>query len=565
MDTRFLLNIYRIRIGAFISQIRSRVSSRRLEVSVSLFIIIGMTAGSYFLFHRGAEFLLKQGEIGSLLLHRMFYLGWSIILYLLIISNIITSFSTLYRSREISYLMTLPVTHLGIFRIRFWENLLYSSWALLILGFPLTLAYGKMQGLTPADLALVVLVGLLPFLIIATATGLLIVLVMVWLSRWFRMRVIVSMVLGFSMILLWAYFKVSQSELPVLGDVGNFRAIDRYILNLSRAPFPMIPSQWFSELVKMLASGNWRELAFYWGLLTTTALAMMEISGHVAKKLYFTTYQIMEGGGKRKERTGPAPSSLTYRRFQWIPAAVRGVVMKDTLQFIRTPQQWIQFLLFGFFIGIYLVNLSRVDIKINLMLPFWRNLVYVFNFGFSGYILAALTVRFVFPLISLEGRGFWIIRTAPFPLGRLFWEKFWMSFIVFFTLAQIVALVSNHYLQQGLAVSLLSTLFLMLMSATLISISLGLGAVYAQFHEQNPMKISSGAGGIINIVVSLFYVGLMVAALVGIIFFREQPDSGSKITLITIFVILLNTLFIYLPLKWGYRSLMQYSHNTGRD
>ena len=183
-------------------------------------------------------------------------------------------------------------------------------------------------------------------------------------------------------------------------------------------------------------------------------------------------------------------------------------------------------------------------------------MVFIFNFGFNGYILAALTARFVFPLVSMEGKAIWIVRTAPFSINRLFREKFWMSFIIFFTLAEVVALASNYYLQQNLVASLISTGFLLMMSISLISLSLGFGAVYAQFSESNPMKISSGTGGIITIVISLFYVAIMVAALVGIIYLKDFSGMAQYILIIFVAVIILNIFFIYFPLKWGRHALM---------
>jgi ABC-2 type transport system permease protein len=551
-----LFTILTIRIKSYFSQILTRINSKRLEFSVSLFIISTISVGSYFMFLKGARFLEAQGEIGVLFLDRMFYIGWSIILALLILSNIITAFSTLYRSSEVSFLMTMPVSFLETFRLKFGENLLYSSWALLILGFPLTLSYSAIKNLSLFEMSLVLLLGLPPFLVIATAIGLAILLMIVWLSQWIKMRSVFAFVGLSGFLILRLYFALSRQDLPVLGNMASFRAIDRYLLNLSQQPFPFMPSHWFTKLVTSYSKSEPQELLFYWTLLILTAHVLWIGTGVLAKNIYYKTFQIMEGNiGKSSARTSKTSQDYV-ERFTWLPSPTRGIVMKDTLQFIRSPQQWVQFLLFGFFIGIYLINLAWVDIRVDAMVPFWRTMVFIFNFGFNGYILAALTARFVFPLVSMEGKAIWIVRTAPFSINRLFREKFWMSFIIFFTLAEIVALASNYYLQQSLVVSLISTGFLLMMSISLISLSLGFGAVYAQFSESNPMKISSGTGGIITIVISLFYVAIMVAALVGIIYLKDFSGMGQYILIIFAAVIIFNILFIYFPLKWGRHALM---------
>jgi len=552
---KWLLKKLKLRVTSYLGQAGSLIKIKRLEISVSATIIIGMVVGSYFLFLKGAQFLYHQGEIGGLFLDRMFYVGWSIIFSLLILSNVITAFTTLYRSKEVSFLLTMPVSYSDIFRIKFLENMIYSSWALLILGFPLTLAYSSVKALSAAEMAWMLALGLPPFLMIATGIGLGFLMVAIWLSQWFHLRTIFVAIVILFIAIFWIYFRGGHQNLPILGDAANFRAIDRYLLNLARPPFPLMPSHWLSEMVRALSEKNPGHLIFYWVLMATSANVAWITAGSLSGKMYFSTFQFMEwNSGYRKNQKSNQRSSVA-NRFHWMPSPTRGIVIKDILQFARTPQQWVQLLLFGFFIGIYLMNLTRIDIQVNSMIPFWKNVIYVFNFGFSGYIIAALTVRFVFPLISMEGQAVWIIRTSPFSIIRLFREKFWMSFVVFFPLAEVVAMVSNYFLQQGLAVSIISTLFLLAMSISLISLSLGLGSVYAQFRETNPMKISSGAGGIITIIISLFFVAIMVLAMVGVIYLKDIPDMKVAIMWIISGILALNGLMIYYPLKWGHRAL----------
>lgn len=189
---------------------------------------------------------------------------------------------------------------------------------------------------------------------------------------------------------------------------------------------------------------------------------------------------------------------------------------------------------------------------------FWRTTIYIFNFGFTGFILAALTARFVYPMISMEGRSLWILQMAPFSMKRVFIEKFWFAFFVLFPLTEVVALTSNFFLGQGLEVSLIASGFLFLTSLSLISLSLGLGAVYAQFNETNPMKISSGYGGIITVVLSLIYVAFSVTSLVFVVNLHMNHGSSFMIGIIVAFVIVLTILYTWLPLKWGIRAIASY-------
>ncbi len=523
---------------------------------MSSLIVIGLIFGGYRLFLSGGNFLLRQGELGEVFLDRLFYLGWSIIFYLLVLSNLITGFSTFYRSPEVAFLMTLPVDNTQIFRVKFIENLVYSSWAILILGVPLTLGYGELQNLSYLQYAIVFVSGIMPFLFIATVSASLLLMLLVYLSRFFKMKTVFFMVGLIFSGAFYLYITVSQQETTLNGGLGNFRALGRYLSNLSNTPFPFIPSYWLSRLFMGSEILVWKERLFFSALFLSTAALGWEIITYVAGKAYFRTYQIMEGQGQKTKRK--ALSKLFTFGWPGMRIPNKALISKDLVQFLRTPQQWIQFLLMGFFIAVYLINLSRGRLNLDELAPFWRTTIYVFNFGFTGFILAALTARFVYPMISMEGRSLWILQMAPFSMKRVFIEKFWFAFVVLFSITEVVALASNFFLGQQMEVSVLASIFLFLTSLALISTSLGLGAVYAQFNESNPMKISSGYGGIITVILSLIYVGLSVTALILVINLYQSNGSDVFIGAIIGFVVVLTILYTWLPLKWGFRAISAY-------
>lgn len=529
---------------------------KRLEIVVSSLIVFSLIFGGYKLFVTGGNFLLRQGELGGVFLDRLFYLGWSIIFYLLVLSNLVTGFSTFYRSPEVAFLMTLPVDNKQIFRIKFIENLVYSSWAILILGIPLTLGYGSLQGLSVWQYGLVFITGILPFLFIATVSASLLLMLLVYLSRFFKMRTVFIFLGVIFTGIFYLYFSVSQQDTVLSGNLGNFRSLGRYLANMSNTSFPFIPSYWLSRLFMGSETLVFMERLFYSALFVTTAALGWEIINWTAQKFYFHTYQVMEGQGQKTKRT--ALSRIFNFSWYGLRPPVRALASKDLVQFLRTPQQWVQFLLLGFFIGVYLINLSRGELQMEELSSFWRTTIYIFNFGFTGFILAALTARFVYPMISMEGRSLWILQMAPFSMKRVFVEKFWFAFFVLFTLTEVVALTSNFFLGQDLEVSLIASGFLFLTSLSLISLSLGMGAVYAQFNETNPMKISSGYGGIITVVLSLIYVAFSVTSLVFVVNLHVNQGSSFMIGVIVAFVVVLTILYTWLPLKWGVRAISSY-------
>ena len=69
----------------------------------------------------------------------------------------------------------------------------------------------------------------------------------------------------------------------------------------------------------------------------------------------------------------------------------------------------------------------------------------------------------------------------------------------------------------------LATIFLM--SVALTSLAIGLGALFPNFKEDNPAWIANGLGGTLNIVLSMLYIGGVIAMMaVPVFLYYTDPD-----------------------------------------
>src|ERR1700741_844178 len=100
------------------------------------------------------------------------------------------------------------------------------------------------------------------------------------------------------------------------------------------------------------------------------------------------------------------------------------VIRKDLRLFLRDATQWSQLFLLAALVVVYLLNIKNLAIQ----LPMVRWIVSFINLGLAGFVLAALSVRFLFPSVSIEGRSFWIIRTIPVSFRSLLWCKYLIYF-----------------------------------------------------------------------------------------------------------------------------------------
>ncbi|MEO0237761.1 MAG: hypothetical protein ABIN35_05960, partial [candidate division WOR-3 bacterium] len=144
--------------------------------------------------------------------------------------------------------------------------------------------------------------------------------------------------------------------------------------------------------------------------------------------------------------------------------------------------------------------------------PFYTYILSFANLGFSSYIMATLSVRFIYPLISLEGKTFSIIKSS-IKIERYFNSKLIFNFLIIFFLGEFLIVMTNIFLKMDLLIIVLSTIITFIFSFGITIINTGLGAILPDFNEKNPSKIASGFGGIVSAVISLFYVGLSLSVL----------------------------------------------------
>ena len=121
----------------------------KLKVGVITVSATVLWIGAFVFFYKGFEWLVDFGgrggaelNLGDLLMARLLSILTLAIFLLLIFSNALVSFSTLYRSQEVAYLIQAPIRYDRLFFARFFECAVFSSWSLAFLGSPLMLAYG---------------------------------------------------------------------------------------------------------------------------------------------------------------------------------------------------------------------------------------------------------------------------------------------------------------------------------------------------------------------------------------------------------------------------------------
>jgi len=548
----------KFRIGK--NQLASVRNESKLKVGVVSVSAVLLWIGAYFAFHGAFRYLkyfdtdyVGAMSLGELIMSRLLSVFALALFFMLLFSNTLIAFSTLYRARENAYLIQAPIPWWEYFIARFVECVGFSSWASAYLGSPLILAYGIVKG-APILFYLAAAMFYLPFVMLPAAIGAMIAMALVRVfPRLPRGSMIGVGIIAVVMLFLYLRGNLSMSELANL----DFQDIPKA---LARAQSWLLPSHWAARGVLGAAEGQYADSVFFFLLLTSNALMAVAIAAGFAHWVFYPGWSDLLGNDmNRKAPPGRGWVGRIDVFVNWLWEPHRALVAKDIKLFWRDPAQWSQFVLFFGIMAVYIASLR--DRPAAMESEFWRTWIVCLNIGACTLILATLTSRFVFPLISLEGRRFWVIGLAPLTYRQLIWQKFWLSVITtsMFTLTLVV--LSCYMLEVEPIFFALSLYSIVITNFGLSGLSVGLGSLYPNFQEDNPARIVSGMGGTLNFLLSMAYIAIVIGAqttmMVTKVLGLYASDGQFKFTLFLVVVGLglFSAITTFVPMKMGLRNL----------
>jgi ABC-2 type transport system permease protein len=186
-------------------------------------------------------------------------------------------------------------------------------------------------------------------------------------------------------------------------------------------------------------------------------------------------------------------------------------MIKEVKAFFRDTSQWSQLILLLALVAVYVFNFSVLPISGSPLVTFYfKNVIAFLNLALAGFVTSSVAVRFVLPAISLEGRSFWVVRTAPLPVRRVWWSKFWVGLVPLLVLGEVLVLATNYYLKVMPFMMWLSGLTLFGMSFAIVSLGLAVGAAFPKFDADNPSQIAAGMGGLVYMILCMSFIGTVV-------------------------------------------------------
>jgi len=126
--------------------------------------------------------------------------------------------------------------------------------------------------------------------------------------------------------------------------------------------------------------------------------------------------------------------------------------------------------------------------------------------------VVALSGRFLFPGVSLEGRSFWLIMQAPVSLDRFLVGKWLGGILPVLIVGQALIWSSNLLVFQNIVYAISASIIIFSITLGVSAMAVGLGAVYPQFYNPNAAKIASSFGAVIYMILGMFLVLFVLIA-----------------------------------------------------
>lgn len=486
----------------------------KLKVAVVSVFAVALWTGAFLLARFGFAWLEAFGEdlvaggalsLSQLVVSRLLSSFTLAVLVMLVVSNVLVSFVTFYRSDEMGLLMAAPLSWQSLFVARFAETVVFSSWSTAFLGSPVLLAYGLETGASPL-FYLAAAVLFLPFVVIPAAAGSIVTLLLArFLGGRRRGPVLALAAAGAGAAFL--IFRASLGEPRLAGQLSLTRLVE--IVGRPKSPF--LPSEWMAQGLLAASQGDLGETAFLLSVLIANGLLLVWLGAQAADRLLYPGWSAVSAGGeggRRRLRISLLPrleERLLPRRPGW------ALFVKDLKVFWRDPAQWSQFAIFFGILALYLANMKSSSSAYEREL--WQTWLTLLNLLALLLILATLTTRFVFPLVSLEGRRWWLLGLAPITRRQVVRQKLWLSLGCTFPFTLGLLLLSGLRLDLPPLPFFFSMFAMAAANVALAGLAVGLGSLYPDFEAESPARITSGMGGTLSFILSMGYILTSTATL----------------------------------------------------
>ncbi len=512
-----------------VTLVRQLFARSRFRVSLILVLTSVLWGGMFWMF--GDGFSIMQTAFGYQETYvqavgGLFSSFFFALMLMLAFSAGVILYGSLFRSREIAFLLTTPARAGRVFLHKFQEAILLSSWGFLLLGSPALLAYGVVVG-APWYYYALLPPFLMAFIYIPVAVGAILCMLVV---RYLPRRILTILIAAGVLLLLggaWMGWRLLTGPKNDLLTPGWFQEI---LGRMQVSDQRLLPSWWLSTGLLAAAERGWSDGVLFLTLMISNALFFRQLTVWTAERLYRPAYSGLFGKLRRRKRPRSMRLDRVLSRLMGpLPASVRLMTIKDFRLFRRDPLQWSQILIFVGFLMLYFLYIPSFNFSTTSAISY-VNMVSFLNLAVVGLLLSTFTTRFVFPMISLEGRRFWILGQLGVRRETLLWGKFLFAACGAIIPCSGLVLMSDLLLRVPILILFSHQLTCLVLCLGLAGLAVGLGAWLPNLREESPSRIAAGFGGTLTLVSSTLFILFIVLMTALPTHFYLAAQAASSVT-----------------------------------
>jgi len=525
-------------------------------------IYFAFAVGAFFFSQNLIRFLLVDINVGLFLLHEFI----SMILFIFFMSvnlgNIIVSYSTLYKSNEVNFLLTKPVKPSKIFYLKFLDNFFYSSSTLLMVLLSMLAGYVVYFKINVLGF-LLLLLNFFPFMFSAGSLGVIILLIIIRFANKFGMRKVFA-VLGVSYFFLIVLFFKINSPLSLVSSIMKrypFYDRDTYLGEFLPPIVKWLPNNWLSQSAYRIIKNDIPVLIGFTYMQIVLSILLFSIAFYLGHRWYFKTWLLNSiiTSSQNTNRKISKPF-FAFEKISTLKSQTESIIKRDLHLFLREPSQVIHSLVLLFLIVIFILSVSGMKF-VGFGNYYLQTIIYLSVFLFNLFFISTLSLRFIFPLISLEGLAYWKLKSAPVKIKSFIkYKLIVLSSIILFISAGL-SFFSNY--KFGFLLTIFSLTVTLFASAAIISINFGMGGIFSNYKEKNAIRLSSSQGATLSFLTNIFYMLFLIVLLfkpVSQLFLSIMIKEYFDFTVFLqalIPISIISTIIIYTYLKIAYRSLQK--------
>ncbi len=491
------------------------------------------------------------GTIADAVMQRMLEGLFTMLTLGVAFSVLTTAITTLYSSNDLPFLLSLPVPPERVFYLKVTET--YINAALLPATFTIPVLLGLgLERNAPFIYYPLSLLALLALYAIPVAFGSFVSLFLMKVAPAGRVKEIstaISVVLAAA--LIFGLRALRPEQLATMTP----EAFEALMVRFADLQIGWLPTSWTSGAVWGALSGQITPAAIMLALLS---LVLLYLVARLAAFAY-------RDGWIRALDSGHAKLDPSVKPIAWWekPLMLLGrsgsIMIKDNRLLMRDPSQWSQLLVLVALAGVYLVSVGSVEVG----LQRFKDALGTMNLMFLSFLLSGIGIRMAYPAVSLEGEGFWLLKTSSMSSRDIVFTKFWHTLPLMLLLGLGLGLTTALLIDLSPTLAFASPLAGACSAFVISALGVGLGAAFPRFDATNPSEIPMSAGGLLYMTLSLMFAALLTAMFAWPAWQAfETPNlmiwfqpNGLMFLLGILSVTLLATL---LPLVYGSYALSKY-------